>query len=54
MPPEIAWGLYSLATSPQKAYLVLPGNRHGEGFKNATKPYEAAVRTFLASLAKEP
>lgn len=50
MPPEIAWKLYRLATSPQKAMVVLPGNRHGEGFKNATALYEQAVKEFLARL----
>jgi pimeloyl-ACP methyl ester carboxylesterase len=51
MPPSIARTLYSHAVSPQKALIVLPGQRHGEGFNLDTEQYEAAVRQFLSSLA---
>jgi fermentation-respiration switch protein FrsA (DUF1100 family) len=51
MPPSIARELYSHAASPQKALIVLPGQRHGEGFNQATEQYESAVRQFLSSVA---
>ena len=51
MPPSIARTLYAHAASPQKALIVLPGHRHGEGFNQAREQYEAAVRQFLSSLA---
>ncbi len=54
MPPEIAWRLYTLSTSPLKMIAVLPGDRHGEGFKNATTLYEKAVKDFLARLPAQP
>jgi pimeloyl-ACP methyl ester carboxylesterase len=50
MPPSIAQTLYSHAASPQKALIVLPGHRHGEGFNQATEQYEMAVKQFLSSL----
>jgi len=50
MPPSIARALYSNAVSPQRALVVLPGQRHGEGFNLDTEQYEAAVRQFLSSL----
>ena len=50
MPPSIAQKLYAEATSPQKEIVILPGNRHGEGFTQATDPYEKAVTGFLAGL----
>jgi hypothetical protein len=50
MPPSIAQDLYSHAISPRKAIIVLPGQRHGEGFNLDTDQYEAAVRQFLAGL----
>jgi fermentation-respiration switch protein FrsA (DUF1100 family) len=51
MPPSIARDLYSRAASPDKALIVLPGQRHGEGFNQATDQYEIAVKQFLSSLA---
>jgi len=51
MPPSIARTLYDHAASPQKALIVLPGQRHGEGFNQAREQYEAAVRQFLSALA---
>jgi fermentation-respiration switch protein FrsA (DUF1100 family) len=51
MPPSIARILYSRAVSPRKALVVLPGQRHGEGFNLDTEQYEAAVKQFLSSLA---
>ena len=50
MPPAIAQTLYDHAQSPLKKIIVLPGRRHGEGFNQATVPYEKAVTDFLASL----
>jgi fermentation-respiration switch protein FrsA (DUF1100 family) len=50
MPPSIAQNLYAHARSPLKKIIVLPGHRHGEGFNQATAPYEKAVTDFLASL----
>jgi len=50
MPPSIARALYGMAASPQKALLVLPGHRHGEGFNQATPQYEKAVTEFLSQL----
>jgi fermentation-respiration switch protein FrsA (DUF1100 family) len=50
MPPSIAQELYAHAQSPLKKIIVLPGHRHGEGFNQATDPYEKAVTDFLASL----
>ena len=50
MPPSIAQKLYSHASSPQKALIVLPGKRHGEGFNQATEQYENAVKQFLAGV----
>ena len=52
MPPSIARELYAHATSPRKALLILPGQRHGEGFNQANEQYETAVRQFLLSLAQ--
>ena len=50
MPPSIARTLYTHAQSPLKKIIVLPGHRHGEGFNQATEPYEKAVTEFLANL----
>jgi len=50
MPPSIAQTLYDHAQSPLKKIIILPGRRHGEGFSQATEPYEKAVSDFLASL----
>jgi fermentation-respiration switch protein FrsA (DUF1100 family) len=47
MPPAIARTLYDLATSSDKMLVVLPGNRHGEGFKSGQDQYEQAVKQFL-------
>lgn len=53
MPPAIARTLYAEATSPQKQIVILPGNRHGEGFTQATEQYEKTVTEFLARLQAE-
>ncbi len=53
MPPSIARTLYSLAASPQKEMIILPGNRHGEGFNLAPKQYQEAVTGFLARIPRE-
>ena len=50
MPPSIARTLYSVASSPQKQIVVLPGNRHGEGFNLANQQYEEAVMQFLKAV----
>ena len=50
MPPSIAQKLYSDAQSPLKKLVVVPGTRHGEGFKSGNQQYEEAVTHFLASL----
>jgi len=48
MPPAVAQALYAHARSPYKKLIVLPGQRHGEGFKQATEQYKQVVREFLA------
>lgn len=50
MPPEIARALYQDARSRRKQLLILPGDRHGEGFTLDPGQYEEAVRGFLASV----
>ena len=52
MPPWIAQKLYSLSSSPKKMLVIVPGHVHGEGFNSGRAPYEAAVRKFLADLAR--
>ena len=54
MPPSIARALFARATSPQKRLVILPGTRHGEGFKFANKQYEEAVTEFLAGVSHDP
>ena len=54
MPPWIARELYARAVSPQKKLVVLPGTRHGEGFRQAPEQYEQAVREFLAAIPPGP
>lgn len=51
MPPDIARTLYSRAVSPEKELLIVPGNRHGEGFNQARAQYTRAVENFLAHIA---
>jgi fermentation-respiration switch protein FrsA (DUF1100 family) len=51
MPPAIARRLYDDARSSLKELVVVPGHRHGEGFKSGHEQYERAVTNFLASLA---
>jgi alpha-beta hydrolase superfamily lysophospholipase len=50
MPPAIAQKLYEDAQSPLKGLAVVPGTRHGEGFKSGNQRYEEAATHFLASL----
>lgn len=50
MPPAVAQELFAHARSPLKRIIVLPGNRHGEGFNQAREAYEQAVTEFLSSL----
>jgi fermentation-respiration switch protein FrsA (DUF1100 family) len=53
MPPSIARTLYSDDQSPLKQIVVVPGHRHGEGFKSGTEQYKDAVREFLAKVVSE-
>ena len=58
MPPAYARTLHADATSPEKQVVVLPGDRHGEGFNLDRQQYEQAVIHFLvrvgsSSAAKE-
>jgi fermentation-respiration switch protein FrsA (DUF1100 family) len=50
MPPSVARSLYAHDASPQKELVILPGRRHGEGFKQATEQYQKGVTQFLARL----
>ncbi len=50
MPPAIARKLHEHAHSPLSKIVVLPANRHGEAFNQATDAYEKAVTAFLSSL----
>lgn len=50
MPPSIAEKLYSLATSPERQIIVVPGSRHGEGFNESRPQYEQAVTKFLGEI----
>lgn len=52
MPPAIAQKLYARSTSPHKRLIILPGSRHGEGFRLARDPYEQAVKDFLTRLGE--
>ncbi len=51
MPPAYARALYAASSSPEKAIVIVPGWRHGEGFNSGREPYEAAVRRFLDRVA---
>jgi pimeloyl-ACP methyl ester carboxylesterase len=53
MPPSIARTLYAHAASPHRELVILPGKRHGEGFKQATELYQKAVHDFLASVMNQ-
>jgi pimeloyl-ACP methyl ester carboxylesterase len=53
MPPEIARRLYGDAQSELKDIVIVPGTRHGEGFKSGNKQYEQAVTEFLATIAEK-
>ncbi len=50
MPPSVAQLLDDHARSPLSRIVVVPGQRHGEGFNQAREPYVKAVRDFLESL----
>ena len=54
MPPDIARTLYGVATSPAKMLVVLPGNRHGEGFSSGRGQYQDAVKQFLTGVKTNP
>jgi fermentation-respiration switch protein FrsA (DUF1100 family) len=54
MPPEIARTLYSLASSPDKMLLIVPGTRHGEGFTSGHEQYQQAVKEFLGKVTIYP
>ncbi|MGH9454339.1 MAG: hypothetical protein ACRD2O_10275, partial [Terriglobia bacterium] len=51
MPPAYAEALYAASASPEKALVVVPGKRHGEGFNSGREPYEAALSKFLDQVA---
>jgi pimeloyl-ACP methyl ester carboxylesterase len=50
MPPAIARTLHAHSPSPKKQIIVLPGERHGEGFRSAPDQYRQAVIQFLKNL----
>ncbi len=52
MPPSIARALFAISASPQKMLVVLPGNRHGEGFRLSADKYKDAVAQFLGRLSR--
>lgn len=52
IPPYVARDLYSKSNSSQKAIIVVPGHRHGEGWTSGHDQYVAAVNKFLAGLGK--
>lgn len=52
MPPAYAEKLYADDPGPVKQIVVLPGNRHGEGFRLDTQQYEQVVTHFLADVGK--
>jgi fermentation-respiration switch protein FrsA (DUF1100 family) len=49
--PAVALELYSCSTSPDRALLVVPGHRHGEGFTSGHEQYEQVVKKFLSGLS---
>jgi pimeloyl-ACP methyl ester carboxylesterase len=53
MPPSIARTLYGEAQSELKDIEVVPGERHGEGFKSGQGKYQEAIKRFLASIAEK-
>lgn len=52
MPPSIARTLYAHAANPHRELVILPGRRHGQGFKQAREQYEKAVTGFLAGVSE--
>jgi len=54
MPPAYAQELYAVSQSPQKALIIVPGHRHGEGFSSGSQQYEQAVAQFLARIPSGP
>jgi fermentation-respiration switch protein FrsA (DUF1100 family) len=53
MPPEVARGLYARASGPDNTLLIVPGERHGEGFTSGKPQYEEAVKEFLEKARAE-
>jgi uncharacterized protein len=51
MPPAYARALYAASKSPERAIVIVPGHRHGEGFNSGRERYEAAVKKFLDQVA---
>jgi pimeloyl-ACP methyl ester carboxylesterase len=47
IPPDIARRLRARAESPDSRLVILPGQRHGEGFNQQPELYEKAVAEFL-------
>jgi pimeloyl-ACP methyl ester carboxylesterase len=48
-PPVNAKRMYQAASSPRKAFLIVPGADHAETFSHDPKLYESAVVSFLHS-----
>jgi len=53
MPPSKARALYLRAASPRARLVILPGTRHGEGFRAAGARYQEAVKEFLRQVHSE-
>ncbi|HEV7499270.1 MAG TPA: alpha/beta fold hydrolase [Vicinamibacteria bacterium] len=53
MPPDIAFDLKT-AAGPQAKVLVVPGQSHGEAYRDGTAAYESAVTELLSTAEKAP
>jgi pimeloyl-ACP methyl ester carboxylesterase len=53
MPKEIAFELKA-AAGPQAQVLIVPGESHGEAYRDGTAAYENAVQQVLATAASAP
>jgi pimeloyl-ACP methyl ester carboxylesterase len=51
MPPEIAFELKA-AAGPQAKVLIVPGQSHGEAYRDGTAAYETAVTEVLSASEK--
>ena len=52
MPASIARELHERATGPDKALLIVPGNRHGKAFELSREEFKKAVRIFLERISR--